>query len=190
MARLFLIRHGEPEAAWGGADHDPGLSETGRAQAAAATRYLSTLGPLAILSSPMRRCRETASPYEAAASVVARIEPRVSEVRTPPGVADRRAWLMHNFPWRGEGPPRLWRDADAALHAWRDDVVGAVREIDADTAVFSHFIAINAIVGAALGADTTLVWRPGYASVTELDVSAGGLRLVRRGEEMQTGEVR
>lgn len=190
MARLFLIRHGEPDAAWGGADHDPGLSEAGRAQAAAAARRLDALGRLEIVSSPMRRCRETAAPYEAAAQLSARIEPRVSEVRAPPGVENRRAWLMENFPWRGEGPPRLWRDADAALHAWRDDVVGAAREIDADTAVFSHFIAINAIVGAALGADTTLVWRPGYASVTELDVSAAGLRLVRRGEEMQSGEVR
>ncbi len=33
MVRLFLIRHGEPEAAWGGAVDDPGLTEHGRAQA-------------------------------------------------------------------------------------------------------------------------------------------------------------
>lgn len=190
MARLFLIRHGEPAAAWGGADHDPGLSEAGRRQAAAAAGRLMSLGPLAIVSSPMRRCRETASPYETAAGRAARVDPRVSEVRTPPGVADRRAWLLENFPWRGGAPARAWSDTDPALRAWREEVVAAAREIDADTAVFSHFIAINAIVGAAVSADTTLVWRPGYASVTELDVSPAGLRLVQRGEEMQTGEVR
>ena len=41
MARLFLIRHGKPEAAWGGDQVDPGLSERGRAQAARAAEALA-----------------------------------------------------------------------------------------------------------------------------------------------------
>ena len=63
MARLFLIRHGEPETAWGDAGDDPGLSPAGQAQAAAAAAALAAEGTLAVLSSPMRRCQETAAPY-------------------------------------------------------------------------------------------------------------------------------
>lgn len=94
MARLFLIRHGEAAAAWGGADDDPGLSERGRAQAEAAAATLLAEPGLQLISSPMRRCRETAAAYEGAVGRVARIEPRVSEVATPAGIGDRRAWLM------------------------------------------------------------------------------------------------
>lgn len=189
MARVFLIRHGEAAAAWGGDDDDPGLSAAGHVQAAAAAERLAGLGPLAALSSPMRRCRETAAPYELRRGGPALIEPHVSEVPTPSGVADRPSWLRQNFPWRG-GEPRLWTSLDSNLKAWRDAVLARVRAIDEDTAVFSHFIAINVIVGAALDRPETIVCKPGYASITELSVSPSGLQLVRFGEEMQTGEVR
>src|SRR5688572_27744295 len=99
MTRLFLIRHGEPEAAWGGATADPGLSAAGRDQAARAAAALADLGPLAVVSSPMKRCRETAAPFEARTGQKALIEPRVSEVVAPSNVRDRRVWLVENFPW-------------------------------------------------------------------------------------------
>lgn len=188
MPRLFLIRHGEAAAAWGGDEDDPGLSVAGHAQAAAAAEELAALGPLAVLTSPMRRCRETAAPYERRRGP-ALVEPHVSEVPTPAGVADRRGWLQRNFPWRG-GEPRLWAGLAPDLRAWRDAVLARVRAIDEDAAVFSHFIAINVIVGAALDLPHTIVCKPGYASITELYVSPDGLRLVRFGAEMQTGEVR
>ncbi|HYD87420.1 MAG TPA: histidine phosphatase family protein [Vitreimonas sp.] len=189
MARLFLIRHGEPEAAWGSADDDPGLSSSGRAQAEAAAQALLAEGALAAFTSPMRRCRETAASYERLAGVRAAIEPRVSEVPTPAGVSDRRTWLQQNFPWRG-GAPRTWSALDEALHAWRREMLACIRAFERDTAVFTHFIAVNVIAGAALGREDTIVCKPGYASITEIEVSPGGLRLVRFGDEMQTGEVR
>ena len=36
MSRIYLIRHAKPSATWGGDDDDPGLDETGLAQARAA----------------------------------------------------------------------------------------------------------------------------------------------------------
>lgn len=190
MARLFFIRHGEPEAAWGGDDRDPGLSIVGRAQAQRATETLRDLGPLAVWTSPMRRCRETAAPYEAATGTHARIEDRVSEVATPPQIPDRRAWLLQHFPWRGDTAAPNWRELDPELRAWRARLLAAVRATETDTAVFSHFIAINAVVAAAIGADATIVCRPDYASVTEMEVAAGALKLVRQGAEMSAGELR
>lgn len=190
MTRLFLIRHGEPEAAWGGAVDDPGLSEAGRAQATVAAGALSTLGPLAVVSSPMRRCRETATPFEAIAGANALVEPRVSEVVAPAGVTDRRAWLRENFPWDPGVARRRWRDVDPALRVWRDSVVRCALGLKRDTAVFSHFIAINALASVAMQSDETIVCIPGYASITEFVVRDGELALVRLGETMVQGEVR
>ncbi len=190
MTRLFLIRHGEPEAAWGGAADDPGLSDAGRAQAAAAAETLAGFGALRIISSPMQRCRETARPFETRAGLAARIEPRVSEVVAPVGVTDRRAWLRENGPWDEGRARRPWSSADPALRAWRDSAVAAMLELREDTAVFSHFIAINAIAGAATRSEDTIVCVPGYASITEIEARDGTLHLIRFGAAMVQGEVR
>lgn len=190
MTRLFLIRHGEPEAAWGGDAKDPGLSARGREQAEAAANTLLGEGSLGIISSPMQRCRDTAAAFEALRGEMARIEPRVSEVVAPVGVTDRRAWLGENFPWRDGAGARTWDTLDPALHAWRAGVLDALRALTSDTAVFSHFIAINAIVGAATKAPATIVCRPDYASITELELRDGVLKLVRLGATMVDGEVR
>lgn len=190
MTRLFLIRHGEPEAAWGGAVDDPGLSETGKAQALAVAGTLEELGRLQVFSSPMRRCRETAAPYAEGAGRNFTIEPRVSEVVAPPAVTDRRAWLRENFPWDAGVARRQWRDVDAALHTWRDSVVNCVLSLDQDAAVFSHFVAINALASVATRSEDTIVCTPGHASITEFEIRNGALELVRFGESMVRGEVR
>lgn len=190
MARLFLIRHAQPAAAWGGADADPGLSELGRAQAVEAAEALMAEGPLRIVSSPMRRAVETAAPYAQRRGDEPLIEPRVGEVVAPPSVSDRGAWLQDNFPWRDKTKPRSWSTLDPALHAWRETMLGWVRSVHEDTAAFSHFIAINVIAGAALGRDDTIVCRPGHASATLIEVNDGALRLVRFGEGMRVDDVR
>jgi broad specificity phosphatase PhoE len=189
MTRLFLIRHAEPETGWGEADPDPGLSAQGREQAATAALTLEGLGDLAVVSSPMRRCRETADAFLRVRGGTALIVPRVSEVAAPVGVADRRAWLAETFPWRDGMARRSWADVDPALRAWRDAVVAWVRAVERDCAVFSHFIAINALASAALERDETIVCRPGYASITEFALDAGRLRLVKLGAEMDSGAV-
>jgi len=42
MSHIYLIRHGKPAAGWGD-DDDPGLDETGHAQARAAAEALLAL---------------------------------------------------------------------------------------------------------------------------------------------------
>lgn len=190
MTRLFLIRHGEPEAAWGGDARDPGLSPAGRQQAQAAARALSGFGSLDVVSSPMQRCRETAVEYADLSARDCRIEPRVSEVVAPDGVTDRRAWLRENFPWDAGAARKRWQDVDPALRAWRDSVVSCVLGLERDTAVFSHFIAINALASVAVGSHDTIVCVPGYASITEFESRNGVLELIRHGESMVQGEVR
>lgn len=190
MTRIFLIRHAEPAASWGGAAHDPGLSEQGRVQADVAATLLAMEGPLELISSPMLRCRETAAALAHRTGVGPRIEPRVSEVSAPSGVSDRPAWLRQNFVWASGVPKRPWADVAPALHAWRDDAVAAIGALQTDCAVFTHFIAINAIVGAIEHNPHTIVFRPGHASITELERTGSGLRVVRLGAEMVSEDVR
>lgn len=188
MRRLFLIRHGEPEAAWGAEGGDPGLSDQGRRQAEAAAGELASHGEMQSITSPMRRCRETAAPYALARGAEPLIERRVGEVAAPAGTADRRAWLLDNFPWQG-GAQRMWRDLAPELRDWRDDMLRFVSSLQCDTAIFTHFVAINAIVGAALGRQETIVCTPAYASITELSIEKRMLSLVRLGNEMRAGDV-
>ncbi len=187
--RIFLIRHGEPQQEWGlGAD--PGLSPAGHLQAQVARTKLAGLGALRIISSPMLRCRDTAASFAAATGVEATIEPRISEVPTPVGAGDRRAWLQRNFPWRPAVAPTQWAAVDPTLRAWRSDLLAAASAWREDCAVFSHFIAINGIVGAAMGRSETVVCRPDFASITELAVNNGQWSLLRMGAQMSAGEVR
>ncbi|QGZ95107.1 histidine phosphatase family protein [Terricaulis silvestris] len=190
MPRLFLVRHAEPATSWGGEALDPGLSDLGREQAEAAAKSLSAIGNLAVVSSPMLRCRETAAPYAALRGVAPRIEPRVSEVVAPASVQDRRNWLRETFPWDDGVVRRQWNDVAEDLRAWREACGAALREMTTDTVVFTHFIAINAIVSAASKSAETIVFRPAHCSITELELASTGLRVVRLGGEMRSADVR
>jgi broad specificity phosphatase PhoE len=105
-------------------------------------------------------------------------------------VEDRAAWLQERFPWRDRSKQSSWLTLEPRLHAWRDAMLGFVRVIRDDTAVFTHFIGINVIVGAALGVERTIVCVPDHASITEIEVRGGALRVVRHGAEMQVDDVR
>ena len=85
MARLYMIRHGKPLATWGDhADPDPGLDDTGAGQAREASRALLALPPdrrpTRVMSSPLRRCRETALPFATAIVVGVDVEARFGEI--------------------------------------------------------------------------------------------------------------
>lgn len=184
--RLYLIRHAKPSSTWGGGDEDPGLDETGRLQALAARDRLMALSPgerpTRVVSSPLRRCRETAQPTADALGVPVEIDPAVGEIPTPRDVphADRSAWLVQAF----EG---TWGEilGDIDYEAWRRAAVHALVP-RALTAVFSHFVAINAVVSSLEGRAEVLAFRPDHASVTVLETDGRGLTLVAKGMEAST----
>ena len=188
MSRVYLIRHAKPSAVWGGGDDDPGLDEAGQAQARAAADALLALPagerPTRVVSSPLRRCLETAQPFAEAIGARIEIDPLVGEIPTPAGLAAeaRGPWLRKAF--TGD-----WADIEGDLDydAWRHDVMRAVAS-RANAAVFSHFVAINAALTALAGERQVITLRPDHASISvfELD-DAGGLKLVARGREATTG---
>lgn len=187
MPRLYLIRHGRPAAVWGGRDDDPGLDETGHGQAHAARDWLLSRSPpdrpQRVVSSPMRRCRETAQPTAEALGVTVEIDPIVGEIPTPEALsaAERPTWLRKAF----QG---VWAaiEGDLDYDAWRRDVVAALHGCG-DTAVFSHYVAINAVVSHLLGEDRVASFRPDHASITVLETDGGRLSLVAKGREAATG---
>ncbi|HUJ48347.1 MAG TPA: hypothetical protein VLV55_14525, partial [Rhizomicrobium sp.] len=59
----------------------------------------------------------------------------------------------------------------------------ALLAIPEDTAVFTHYIAINVAIGAAAGDDRVVVFSPDNCSVTILETDGGVLRLIEKGRE-------
>ena len=79
-----------------------------------------------------------------------------------------------------------WTDLGDRYTAFRDGVAAALRAFDVDTVVFSHFVAINAAIGAATGDDRLVIRSLDNCSVTVIDVVDGRLHLVEGGHEADT----
>ena len=186
MSRIHMIRHGRPASTWGDADQDPGLDATGAEQARAVAAVLLDLPigqrPTRVVSSPLRRCRETAQPLVDALGVEVEIDPRVGEIPTPAALSAeaRPGWLRQAF----QG---LWSQiqGDRDYVAWTREVAQGVAS-HPGAAVFSHFVALNAAVSVATGGEAVAAFRPDHVSVTVFDLVDGGLILVAKGREAST----
>jgi broad specificity phosphatase PhoE len=166
--RLVLLRHGRTVAARGtlvGSRVDVALDDVGRSQAVAAGERLDGRGFDLVVSSPLRRARETAS--LAFPHAVPRIEPRLQELdwgdltgltwsdieQNHPATAAEWARVGWPVPPNGEDPRALWRRVAAALldlHA---------EAFDGDVAVVCHGGVIRAALGAARGLGLADAWR-------------------------------
>lgn len=178
MALIYLVRHGEAAASWS-EDPDPALSDLGRQQAVTVAERLRPVGPLAMVSSPLARARETATPLAGHWQAEPEIVPAVAEIPSPPDAVDRQTWLMQVM----HGG---WAEAGDAVLNWQQGILDYLGGLTGDCVIFSHFVVINAAVGAATGEGRMIVFRPDNCSVTILDNGNGGLALVERGDERQT----
>lgn len=163
---------------------DPGLDALGHSQAGAAAVKLGTLGPLPILSSPLRRARETAAPLAKLWNVTPAIEGAVAEIPSPKGMTleERVAWLRKLM-------GGSWSEASRDLAEWREHCIATVMAISADTVIFSHYVAINVIVGAATDDDRVVAFSPDNCSVTVFETDGGALRLIEKGNEASLTKV-
>jgi broad specificity phosphatase PhoE len=178
MARLVLVRHAEPDSSWG--EHpDPSLSALGVRQAEEAARGLADFGRAAIVTSPLRRARETAALLERRVGVEAGVDARFGEIATPPGLSIPRVdWLRRVLAGR-------WADADAGTRAWRAELLQAVRATSGTRVAFTHFVAINVVVGAARGDDPVWSCSPAHASMTVIDVDGADLTVITLGHQSE-----
>jgi broad specificity phosphatase PhoE len=176
MARLYLIRHGKAAGNWD-THPDPGLDDVGRAQAEAMAAALTVLRPLPLVTSPLRRTRETAAALERRWGISAEVDPRVGEIPSPPTAAAQRGeWLRNVLQSR-------WLNLDQSVELWRAQVLKRLGEFTQDTVVVSHFVAINVAVGYALKDDRVTCFRPENCSCTVLEIQDGPWKIVELGIE-------
>jgi broad specificity phosphatase PhoE len=128
----------------------------------------------------------TAEPLAEIWSVSPLVVPEVAEIPSPEGVpmGERTGWLR-----RAMGG--TWGDLGDRYVRYRDAVRASVAGMSGDTVVVSHFVAINAVIGACLGDDRVVIRRLDNGSVTIVDVVADEIgvdrfELVEGGDEADT----
>jgi broad specificity phosphatase PhoE len=188
LATLYLVRHARPASTYGDSI-DPGLDETGVAQAVGAAEQLKGLpNRLPVYTSPLRRCRETAKPLADLWGVQPIVLDEIGEVPSPPlSLKERQEWLRAAMAsdWsslQASAPP-----GSPDYAAWRQSLLGAIRAMAGDAVIFSHFIAINVVVGAARANEQVVSFRPDHASITVVDASEQGVAIRQLGREVGAG---
>lgn len=185
MPRLHLVRHGRAAAGWN-VDPDPALDDLGQRQARDVSDKLFGLGPLPVLSSPLRRCRETSQPLASRWGVDVGIEPRVAEIPSPEGHT-----LETRIDWLRSAMAGTWSQVVASdgqrYSDYRTNLLDALASIPDDTVIFSHFIAINVVIGAATGDDRMVIASLDNCSVTTVSTDGrGGFTIDAMGNEADT----
>jgi broad specificity phosphatase PhoE len=172
---LFLVRHGRASA--GIEELEPGLDDIGHSQAEHAAIALKKVGAVRLVSSPLKRTRETAAPIARELGLPIEICEGVAEVFVPSATPEERATQL--------GPllSGLWSKQTPELRAWRDRVLFALMELGRERIiVVSHFVAISAAIGASTEDDRVSPCALANASITTMDVVGDKLVLRRPGE--------
>ncbi len=179
MPRLILVRHGRASQGWEAVD--PPLDDVGVQQAKALADVLGAGEVHPIVTSPMRRCRETAAVLGARWQIEPVVEPAVAELPSPEGVvlSERPRWLQQAL-------ALTWCDLGDRFTVYRAGVLAALAALEVDTVVVSHFVPINAVIGAALGRPELVILRLDNASRTIVDSARAGFTLVQGGDEADT----
>jgi len=182
MPRLYLVRHALPKP-HGPDDRDPPLDPKGRKQAEILLRSFEPAQPLPVYSSPLMRCRQTAAPLASQWECVPKILEAVREVPAPDREGAARGVFLKTL-LEERWPAVLAREGE--IRDWYQDLVVALSRIKEDSVVFSHYVAINAIVGLAMGSDRVTSFKPAHASVTVVEAEGGRFTLSRLGAEAAT----
>ncbi|HEV3135162.1 MAG TPA: histidine phosphatase family protein [Acidimicrobiia bacterium] len=185
---LLLIRHAEPVRIAPGSSTgpaDPGLTDRGRVQAERLARWLTHEPIDAVLSSPLRRARETANVVGEALGVDVEVVDGLMEydaeadyyipVEEMRETRDHRWRAMVEGRWEelgGEAPDRFRARIVPCVDAVVDRFVG--RRV----AAVCHGGVINVYLAAVLGLERHLWFEPGYTSISRVAAARTGERSV------------
>jgi broad specificity phosphatase PhoE len=157
---LFLVRHGQTAENARGlllGRQDPQLSEVGRRQAAALARAVL---PARVVSSPLRRARETAEAFGQPIDLDERwVELDYGELdgrrpgEVPPDVWARWRTDTSFVPAGGESLATLGKRVRSAC----DELSAEAAELD--VVIVSHVSPIKAAIAWALDVDDSIAWR-------------------------------
>ena len=177
MTHIYMVRHGRASAGWDTAV-DPDLDEIGQHQAerVADELHILTNNPLTIISSPLARCRQTAQPLATRWGIEPIIQHEVAEIPSPEGVD-----MSKRVEWLRVAMTKTWTDLGDRYTTYRDTLVNYVSSLTTDTVIFSHFVAINAVIGHATQDDQVLTMSLDNCSVTVFEKQPDGTLMLKRG---------
>lgn len=193
--RLILVRHGQSEGNATGIVQghlDFGLTQLGTEQALAVSRRLAhETQPSRILTSPLKRARETADAIAAAHSMGVEIEPALAEYDvgeasglTGPEIRERYPEVVEAYR-RGQRPVFPGEEGRDVFEA-RISAVLATLQTSRDVVVaVAHGGVIAALCGMVLGMD---IHRPGAlqcanCSISEIILTRSGQLVVLRSND-------
>jgi broad specificity phosphatase PhoE len=185
---LVFVRHAEPVRTPAGTVRgpaDPGLTPLGFEQARRLAGWLACEPVDAVLSSPMRRARETAEPVAAALGL---------EVEIVEGLVEYDSTSDDYIPTeelQAAGDPRWlamvegrWEEfgADPA-HVFKDRVARTVEEIidrfaGRRVVAVCHGGVVNCALATILDIDRYLWFEPAYTSISRVVASRSGVRSI------------
>lgn len=169
---IYLVRHAESEAnAQGtlGGHGDVGLTTRGRSQAQRLAARLAEAGAAAVVSSDLRRARETAEPVASALGLAVHPEPRLRELHagdweglSAAAIARDHAELWEDILRRPHAELRLpggesLRELRERVHAAYQEAVA--RHVGESAVLVAHGNAIGMLLGALLDLPYSSAWR-------------------------------
>lgn len=173
---LYLVRHGEAEASWEDS-LDPGLSKKGIEQAIAVAKCFGTKEQLPIYSSPLARARQTAAPLAELWQREVKIVDSLGEIPTPKGLSGSRLdWLLSI-------KDCAWQDLPPELSEWQHGIIQFIERQEQPAVIFSHYIAINLIVGWVKNIDRVVTFHPDNCSITRIKRVGATWSLDKEGEQ-------
>jgi len=186
MSKVFLIRHGQAEDGW--TSIDPGLSETGIHQSKKLSEKINKMitGREAVVSSPLKRCLETANISLAKLDVNISIDNTFAELPSPISDLNKRVvWLKRVLPltWEELENDPVSASSCISYSSWREDVIRSLLKLKGDSIIFSHYVVINSIIGWVLNSNKVVNFNPANCSITTLEINKGKISILSLGDE-------
>jgi 2,3-bisphosphoglycerate-dependent phosphoglycerate mutase len=185
---LVLVRHAQPVRVEQGTVHgpaDPGLSEQGHAQAARLADWLATEPIGAVLTSPLRRARETAAPVAETMGLAVHVDAGITEYDATAGsyipIEELRAAKDERWFATIEG---RWADVGGVDPGeFQAQVVPAVEELigrfgGQRVVVVTHGGVLNVYLAHVVGTDRLLWFHPEYTSISRVVAARTGQRSI------------
>ena len=193
MVKIYLVRHGEATEGW--TSQDPPLSELGKSQAESLVTFVSStidensINNIDFISSPLNRCKETASlALEKMYSEIV-INNNFRELPSPTLDLEKRVnWLRRVLPltWSELLKDTETKDSGVNFIQWKKNIMNNIYSINKDTIIFTHFVVINSIIGEIIKSDKIVNFQPSNCSITEIRKINDRLKLVKLGKSLES----
>ena len=193
MIKIYLVRHGEAAEGW--TSQDPPLSELGKSQAQSLVGFVSStidensINNIDFISSPLNRCKETASlALEKIYSEIL-INDNFRELPSPTLDLKKRVnWLRRILPltWSELLKDKETKDSGVNFIQWKKNIINNIYSLNKDTIIFTHFVVINSIIGEILKSDKIINFQPSNCSITEIRKINDRLKLVKLGKNLES----